>query len=76
MLDLTVGDLLDGWSDDGSRGGGDLLDLAVGDLLDGWNDDRRRCRLLDLAIADLSGEGSGSEGQGEEDFLDGRHCEG
>ena len=81
LLDLAIGDLLDGGSDSGGGGGGDLLDLAVGDLLDNG-----RCgsRLLDLTIGDLLdlsisnlglSEGRGSEGQDDEDFLDGRHCE-
>ena len=81
LLDLAVGDLLDGGSDDGGGGGGDLLDLAVGNLLD---DGRCGSRLLDLTIGDLLdlsisnlglSEGRGSEGQDDEDFLDGRHCE-
>ncbi len=72
MLDLTVGDLLDGRRDDGNRGRSDLLDLTVGDLLD----DGDGSGLLDLAVANLSGKGSGNKGQSENDLLDGRHCDG
>ena len=73
LLDLTVGDLLDGGGcDDGNRGGCDLLELTVGDLL---HDGNWGGFLLDLTVANLSGEGRSSEGQSEDDFLDGRHCE-
>lgn len=75
FLDLTVGDLLDCGSDDGNRSRSDLLDLAVGDLVDDWNDSRSSGRLLELTVANLSGEGRGNKGQGEDDLLHGRHCE-
>ena len=77
FLDLTVGDLLDCGSDDGNRSGSGsgLLDLAVGDLLDDRDDSRSSGSLLELTVADLSGEGRGNEGQSEDDLLQGRHCE-
>ena len=96
LLDLAVGDLLDGGNDDGNRGGCCLLELTVGDLLDDGrsdNDNRGGCCLLELTVGDLlddgnrggdllnltvanlSGEGRGSERQSDEDGLDGRHFE-
>ena len=56
-------------------GGCDLVDLTVGNLLHDWDDSKSSGRLLDLTIADLSGEGRGSTGQSEDDLLEGRHCE-
>ena len=76
LLDLAVVDLIEGsWGDDGGCSAGDLLELAVGDLLDDWNDHRCACSLLKLTITNLSGEGGGSQGESENDLLDGRHCE-
>ena len=67
-LDLAVSDLCN-WGDVGSAGHG--LDLAVSDLCDRGGGDG-----LDLAVGglrSLSGD-AGSEAQGEDDVLDGRHC--
>lgn len=75
MLNLTIGDLLDGRSDGGSWSDGDLLDLTVGDLLHGRSDGGSNGGLLDLSIADLGGQGRGNKGESEDDFLDGRHCD-
>ena len=73
MLDLAIGDLGDGGRDgDRLRSRSNLLDLAVGDLL---HDSDWGGSLLDLTVADLSSEGGGNEGQGENDFLNGRHCD-
>lgn len=63
LLDLAVGDLLDGRSDGGETGRRDLLNLTVGDLLDGRrNDGRSGSDLLDLAIGDLLDGGSHGDG--------------
>ena len=73
MLDLAIGDLGNRRRDgDRRRSRGDLLDLAVGDLL---HDSDWSGGLLDLTIADLSGEGRCNQGEGNNDLLDGRHCD-
>ena len=70
LLDLTVGDLLDGRSDDGGTGR-DLLDLTVGDLLDGRrNDGRSGSDLLDLAIGDLLDRSHGDRCRSRSGLLD------